>query len=70
VLKGSWFGDNSSAVGYATDSNLTTNYYSKNAQCFIGVDLGSEFVAMLRKIEFVPNAQWAVAAPFLIGAVF
>ena len=58
----------STANGYSFDGIISTEYYSNNTKCWIGVDFGSFFEANISRIRFFPNNDWNQASSYLLDA--
>jgi hypothetical protein len=54
----------------AFDDFINTYYSSGNAQCWVGLDFGTFFVANISRIRFYPNNYWSTAANYLLTAQF
>lgn len=56
---------------YAFDNKDSTYYSSSsNGSCYIGIDVGSGKLANVDRIRFFPYYKWAIAANYLVDAVF
>lgn len=55
---------------FAIDGIINSVYSSKNTQCYIGLDFGSNSFANVSSIKYMPNPAWPIAANMLEGAKF
>jgi hypothetical protein len=62
--------DTPANANFATDGIINSVYSSKNTQCYIGFDFGSNSFANVSSIKYMPNPAWPIAANMLEGAKF
>lgn len=68
-----FFSDQNSTVSNVTaafDGLINTIYGSPNAQCWIGIDIGSGLYASINRIRFFPYLMWANTANYTLAATF
>jgi hypothetical protein len=70
IIKGSLISDTPDNAPFVIDGIINSVYSSPNAQCYIGLDFGSNSFANISSIKYMPNPIWPIAANMLLGAVF